>query len=50
MRFVSPDSGGGGGGSGIEGNIVVTKNRDELFHRVEEGDLPRGGGEVMVQV
>ena len=49
VRFVRPGSGGGGGGGG-ETSVVVTKNRDELFHRVQEGDLPRGDGEAMVQV
>ena len=49
VRFVSPGSGSDGGGTG-ETNVVITKNRDELFHRVQEADLPRGEGEVMVQV
>jgi hypothetical protein len=31
------------GAGGGEGN-VVTKNRDELFHRVERSNLPAGGG------
>ena len=46
VRFVRPGSDGGTG----EASVVITKNRDELFHRVQEGNLPRGEGEVMVQV
>ena len=36
-------------GNGEEGT-VITKDRDVLFHRVEQLNLPNGGGNVVVQV
>ena len=37
-----------------EDSIMVTKERDELFHTVQQSDLPNGGGtgpgNVVVQV
>ena len=29
---------------------MITKDRDELFHRVEQRNLPNEGGSVLVQV
>ena len=46
VRFVKFGSDGVTG----EASVVITKNRDELFHRVQKADLPRGEGEVLVQV
>lgn len=31
-------------------NYVVTKGRNELFHIVEEENIPDGEGEVLIQV
>ena len=36
-------------GNGEDGT-VITKDRDELFHRVEQRNLPNEGGSVLVQV
>ena len=36
-------------GNGEEGPVIA-KERDELFHRVEQLNLPNGGGNVVVQV
>ena len=33
-----------------EDSIMITKDRDELFHTVQQRDLPNGGGNVAVQV
>ena len=34
-----------------EDSIIITKDRDELFHTVQQRDLPNGGGgNVVVQV
>ena len=33
-----------------EDTIMITKDRDELFHTVQRGNLPNGGGNVVVQV
>ena len=33
-----------------EDSIMIMKDRDELFHGVQQGNLPNGGGNVVVQV
>ena len=33
-----------------EDSIMIMKDRDELFHTVQQGNLPNGGGNMVVQV
>ena len=33
-----------------EDTTIITKDRDELFHTVQQGNLPNGGENVMIQV
>ena len=33
-----------------ENSIMIMKDRDELFHGVQQGNLPNGGENVVVQV
>ena len=33
-----------------EDSIMIPKDRDELFHAVQQRNLPNGGGNVTVQV
>ena len=37
-------------GNDEEDGTMITKDRDELFHRVEQRNLPNGRGSVLVQV
>ena len=34
----------------LVGSVVISKNRDELFHEVSARDMPRGNSSVLVQV
>ena len=36
--------------SGGDNGIVVSKDRDELFHAVRASELPRGEGDILVTV
>ena len=36
--------------SGRDNGVVVSKNRDELFHIVRASELPRGEGDILVMV
>lgn len=42
VMFLKSGSGGG--------DVMVSKNRDELFHRVTEENVLNGEGETLVQV
>ena len=38
--FFLPGGSGGGGEGGGGGDVMIQKNRDELFHTVRDSDLP----------
>ena len=50
LRFFNSEPDEIGSGTEEPQVVVVTKDRDELFHRVSAGDIPRGSGEVLVEV
>ena len=35
---------------GGDNGVIVSKDRDELFHAVRAGDLPHGEGDILVRV
>ena len=35
---------------GVDNGVIVSKNRDEFFHVVKAGDLPRREGDILVRV
>ena len=35
---------------GGDNGVIVSKNRDELFHAVKASNLPRGEGDILIKV
>ena len=35
---------------GGDNEVIVSKNRDELFHAVKASNLPRGEGDILIKV